>query len=56
MSTTAKDNVQIVGNEDIRIKMLENAIEEEKSAYAALYLELEKEITAAATAADDAWL
>jgi len=54
MSTTAKDNVQIVGNEDNRIKMLEKAIEEEKAAYAALYLELEKEIAAAATAADDA--
>jgi len=54
MSTTAKDNDQIVGNEHNRIKMLEKAIEQEKAAYAALYLELETEIAAAATAADDA--
>ena len=47
------DNVQIVGNEEDRVKMLENALEEEKAAYAALYLELEKERAAAATAADE---
>lgn len=52
--TTARDNVHIVGNEDNRIKMYENALEEEKAAYAALYLELEKERAAAATAADEA--
>ncbi|KAK7287416.1 hypothetical protein RIF29_00691 [Crotalaria pallida] len=49
-----QDNVQIVGNKENRIKMLENALEEEKAAYAALYLELEKERAAAATAADEA--
>ncbi|XP_061367848.1 uncharacterized protein LOC133310859 isoform X2 [Gastrolobium bilobum] len=49
-----QDNVQIVRNEENCIKMLENALEEEKAAYAALYLELEKERAAAATAADEA--
>ncbi|TKY68626.1 Myosin-binding protein 2 [Spatholobus suberectus] len=51
--SNAYDNVQIVGNEEDRIKMLENALEEEKAAYAALYLELEKERASAATAADE---
>lgn len=50
----ACDKVQIVGNEEDRIKMLENALEEEKAAYGALYLELEKERASAATAADEA--
>lgn len=54
MSTTVQDNIQIVKNEDDRMKMLENALEEERSAYAALYLELEKERAAAASAADEA--
>ncbi|XP_029127571.1 uncharacterized protein LOC109813011 [Cajanus cajan] len=49
----ACDIVQIVGNEEDRIKMLENALEEEKAAYVALYLELEKERASAATAADE---
>ncbi|KAK7389409.1 hypothetical protein VNO78_24429 [Psophocarpus tetragonolobus] len=49
----ACDNVQINGNEEDRIKMLENALEEEKAAYTALYLELEKERAASATAADE---
>ncbi|KAL2319249.1 hypothetical protein Fmac_028218 [Flemingia macrophylla] len=49
----ACDIVQLVGNEEDRIKMLENALEEEKAAYAALYLELEKERASAATAADE---
>jgi hypothetical protein len=53
-TSTSQDNVQIVGNEDKRIKMLENALEEEKAAYASLYLELEKERAAAASAADEA--
>ncbi|KAE9603364.1 putative GTD-binding domain-containing protein [Lupinus albus] len=48
------DNIQIVGNEESHIKTLENALEEEKAAYAALYVELEKERAAAATAADEA--
>lgn len=52
--STAQDNSQIVGNEDSRVKMLENALDEEKAAYAALYLELEKERSAANTAADEA--
>jgi len=47
------DNVQIDGNEENRLKMLENALEEEKAAYTALYLELEKERASAATAADE---
>ncbi|XP_014516661.1 myosin-binding protein 7 isoform X2 [Vigna radiata var. radiata] len=46
------DNVQIDRNED-RLKMLENALEEEKAAYTALYLELEKERASSATAADE---
>ncbi|KAK7350001.1 hypothetical protein VNO77_08004 [Canavalia gladiata] len=49
-----QDNIQIVGNEEDRIKVLQDALEEEKAAYAALYLELEKERAAAATAADEA--
>ncbi|CAL5210641.1 unnamed protein product [Lathyrus oleraceus] len=53
-SATTRDNIHVVGNEDSRIKMYENALEEEKAAYAALYLELEKERAAAATAADEA--
>ncbi|XP_007049771.2 PREDICTED: uncharacterized protein LOC18612780 [Theobroma cacao] len=44
----------ITGDEANRIRMLEQALEEEKAAYAALYLELEKERAAAATAADEA--
>ncbi|RDX83299.1 Myosin-binding protein 2, partial [Mucuna pruriens] len=47
------DSIQIVDNEEDRMKMLENALEEEKAAYAALYLELEKERASAATAADE---
>ncbi|XP_019463729.1 PREDICTED: myosin-binding protein 2-like isoform X2 [Lupinus angustifolius] len=50
----AQDDIQVVGNEENRIKMLENALEEEKAAYAALYLDLEKERAAAATSADEA--
>ncbi|CAI8601238.1 unnamed protein product [Vicia faba] len=53
-SATARDNDHIVGNEESRIKMYENMLEEEKAAYAALYLELEKERAAAVTAADEA--
>jgi hypothetical protein len=43
-----------VGNEANAIRMLELALEEEKGARAALYLELEKERAAAASAADEA--
>lgn len=53
-SSTTQENVEIVGNEDNCITMDENALEEENVAYAALYLELEKERAAAATAADEA--
>ncbi|KAK8464517.1 hypothetical protein PHAVU_010G018600 [Phaseolus vulgaris] len=47
------DNVQIDRNEEDRFKMLEMALEEEKAAYTALYLELDKERASAATAADE---
>lgn len=52
--STAQDNVQFVGSEENHIKLLENALEEENVAYASLYLELEKERSAAATSADEA--
>lgn len=42
------------GNTENRVKVLEQALEEEHAARAALYLELEKERSAAATAADEA--
>lgn len=44
----------IVGSEFDKIRMLERALEEEKAASAALYVELEKERAAAAIAADEA--
>lgn len=46
--------MQIVGSQENHIKMLEAALEEERAAYAALCLELEKERASAATAADEA--
>ncbi|KAL7219887.1 hypothetical protein ACSBR2_012866 [Camellia fascicularis] len=53
-----KSNVQkelgYEGNEKNAIRILEQALEEEHAARAALYLELEKEGSAAATAADEA--
>ncbi|KAL7219881.1 hypothetical protein ACSBR2_012860 [Camellia fascicularis] len=53
-----KSNVQkelgYEGNEKNAIRILEQALEEEHAACAALYLELEKERSAAATAADEA--
>ncbi|KAL6976351.1 hypothetical protein U1Q18_025138, partial [Sarracenia purpurea var. burkii] len=42
------------GNEKNAIKILEQALEEEHAALAAIYLDLEKERSAAATAADEA--
>ncbi|CAL5395061.1 unnamed protein product [Camellia sinensis] len=52
-----KGNVQkelgYEGNEKNAIRILEQALEEEHAAHAALYLELEKERSAAATAADE---
>ncbi|KAI8011874.1 Myosin-binding protein 3 [Camellia lanceoleosa] len=52
-----KSNVQkelgYEGNEKNAIRILEQALEEEHAAHAALYLELEKERSAVATAADE---
>ncbi|XP_048138717.1 uncharacterized protein LOC115742516 isoform X2 [Rhodamnia argentea] len=52
--TDASDKVGICRTESSRIRMLEQALAEEKAAHAALYLELEKERAASATAADEA--
>lgn len=51
---TINATMGFLGNEANAIRMLELAIEEEKAARAALYLELEKERAAAASAADEA--
>lgn len=49
------ESVPHVGSEDKNsIRLLEQALEEEHAAHAALYLELEKERSAAASAADEA--
>ncbi|XWS47238.1 hypothetical protein CRYUN_Cryun14cG0135400 [Craigia yunnanensis] len=48
------EKVGTTGDEANRIRMLEQALEEEKATHAALYLELEKERAAAASAADEA--
>lgn len=53
-TSNAPDNKGVVGNEANAITMLEQVLEEEKAARAALYLELEKERAAAASAADEA--
>ncbi|KAI4356413.1 hypothetical protein L6164_000438 [Bauhinia variegata] len=53
MSNT-QEMMQMDGNEVNRIKLLQQALEEEKAAYTALCLELEKERSAAASAADEA--
>lgn len=53
-SSTTQENIEIAGNEDNHVTMYENPLEGENAAYAALYLELEKERAAAATAADEA--
>lgn len=52
MARNAEDVSDSVGND--AIKMLEQSLEEEKTALAALYQELEKERAAAASAADEA--
>lgn len=52
MACNAEDVSDSVGND--AIKMLEQSLEEEKTALAALYQELEKERAAAASAADEA--
>lgn len=52
--STAQDESPNVGTDTDTVRMLERALEEEKSACAALLLELEKERAAAATAADEA--
>lgn len=49
-----QEKFSIVENETDSIRMLQEALEIEKAACAALYLELEKERAAAATAADEA--
>ncbi|KAL4367374.1 hypothetical protein GQ457_05G003770 [Hibiscus cannabinus] len=53
-STCSDTNEKIgfIGDEADRIRMLERALEEEKTKHAAIYLELEKERAAAASAAD----
>ncbi|XVF81183.1 hypothetical protein PTKIN_Ptkin15bG0136500 [Pterospermum kingtungense] len=48
------EKLGITGDEANRIRMLEQALEEEKAAHAGLYLELEKERAAAASATDEA--
>ena len=48
------EKLGITGDEANRIRMLEQALEEEKAIHAALYQELEKERAAAASAADEA--
>ncbi|XVE72757.1 hypothetical protein DITRI_Ditri11bG0064200 [Diplodiscus trichospermus] len=54
--STCNSNEKLVFSVDEAnwIRMLEQALEEEKAAHAALYLELEKERAAAASAADEA--
>ncbi|KAI9070979.1 hypothetical protein K1719_047055 [Acacia pycnantha] len=52
--SNGQDDMQVVESGESRIKMLEAALEEEKAAYADLCLELEKERSSAATAADEA--
>ncbi|XP_043720898.1 uncharacterized protein LOC122668389 [Telopea speciosissima] len=49
-----RDGLGFDGNEKNVIRVLEQAIDEEQAGRAALYLELEKERSAAATAADEA--
>ncbi|KAE8650299.1 hypothetical protein Csa_010796 [Cucumis sativus] len=51
---SCRRELRLDGNESDTIKQLEQALEEEQSVRAALYLELEKERSAAATAADEA--
>ncbi|PPS16514.1 hypothetical protein GOBAR_AA04072 [Gossypium barbadense] len=48
------EKFEVTGDGENRIKILEQAIKEEKAACAALYLELEKERAASASAADEA--
>lgn len=52
--TDPPDELGIYRTEVDRIRMLEQVLAEEKAAHAALYLELEKERAASATAADEA--
>ncbi|XP_022771467.1 uncharacterized protein LOC111314401 isoform X2 [Durio zibethinus] len=53
VTCNTRENLGITGDEANRIRMLEQALEEEKATHAALYLELEKERAAAASAADE---
>lgn len=50
----ARGKLSFNGNTENTVRVLEQALEEEHAARAALYLELEKERSAAATAADEA--
>ncbi|KAI4354375.1 hypothetical protein L6164_003242 [Bauhinia variegata] len=52
--SNTQDKMEVVGNAVNHVKLLEQALEEEKAAYTDLCLELEKERAAAATAADEA--
>ncbi|XP_050220551.1 uncharacterized protein LOC126670773 [Mercurialis annua] len=52
--TDQENNSELHGNSRNTIKLLELALEEEHAARAVLYIELEKERTAASTAADEA--
>ncbi|XP_038693968.1 uncharacterized protein LOC119991653 isoform X1 [Tripterygium wilfordii] len=54
LACNAQDNVGMAETHLHTIRMLELALQEQKSAHAAVYLELEKERAAAATAADEA--
>ncbi|KAM1031755.1 uncharacterized protein LOC126620744 [Malus sylvestris] len=49
-----QEKSHVVGKETDKLRMLQEALEKEKAACAALYLELEKERAAAASAADEA--
>ncbi|GLU07924.1 hypothetical protein SLE2022_248620 [Rubroshorea leprosula] len=52
--SNTQEKVEIAANEADRIRMLENSLQEVKAAHDAIFLELEKERSAAATAADEA--
>lgn len=54
LKCNARGKLSFNGNTENTVRVLEQALEEEHAARAALYLELEKERSAAATAADEA--
>ncbi|GLT28187.1 hypothetical protein SLA2020_031380 [Shorea laevis] len=53
-SSNTQEKVEVADNEADRIRLLEKALQEVKAAHGAVFLELEKERAAAATAADEA--